>query len=116
MYRRWKRYQEVLEAKRSEVIKELCRRRSQLSLETGGDLLDRLGSLTERELAVRTLDRLSRLLAELNAALERIRVGSFGTCQECGGPIGPRRLAAVPWSALCIECQQAADRREPEAA
>jgi DnaK suppressor protein len=39
-------------------------------------------------------------------ALERIRAGTFGTCDECGGGIGLRRLQAVPWTRHCIQCQE----------
>ena len=39
-------------------------------------------------------------------ALERIRIGTFGTCAECGAAIGLRRLQAVPWANHCIQCQE----------
>ncbi len=116
MHRRWREYERELVSKRAEVVQELGRQRSRLRIETGGDALDRLRSLAERELAVRNVTRLSTLLEQLDAALERIRDGTYGTCLMCGEPIAPRRLAALPWSALCIRCQQEADRRAPEAA
>lgn len=116
MGRRWDKYHEILEAKRAEVAQELRRKRSQMALEPGGDMLDRLRSLAEREFAVRTVNRLSVLLDQVDAALDRLREGTFGICQNCGRQVSPRRLAALPWTALCIECQEDADRREPEAA
>lgn len=39
-------------------------------------------------------------------ALERIRIGTFGTCSECGAAISLRRLQAVPWANHCIQCQE----------
>jgi DnaK suppressor protein len=39
-------------------------------------------------------------------ALERIRVGTFGTCAECGDAISLRRLQAVPWANHCIQWQE----------
>ncbi len=116
MHRRWLDYERALLSKRAEVVQELGRQRSRMRIETGGDTLDRLRSLAERELAVRNVARLSTLLDQLDAALERIRDGSFGICLMCNDPIAPRRLEALPWSALCIHCQQELDRREPEAA
>nr|WP_281500654.1 TraR/DksA C4-type zinc finger protein [Kordiimonas marina] len=35
----------------------------------------------------------------------------FGECHECGDPIEPARLKAVPGAMLCIDCQQAAERK-----
>lgn len=116
MHRRWQGYRDVLEAKREDVVQELNCQRARIRIETGGDALDRLRSLSERELAVRNVNRLNALLTQVDAALARIREGTFGTCQVCGEPIGTRRLAAVPWTALCIRCQEDADQREPEAA
>jgi DnaK suppressor protein len=44
-------------------------------------------------------------------ALHRIDAGTFGQCQGCGSPIAAERLDAVPYAALCIECER---RREEE--
>lgn len=45
-------------------------------------------------------------LSQVRAALERLREGSFGECQQCGETIGEKRLDAVPWTANCIACQE----------
>lgn len=42
-------------------------------------------------------------------ALERINDGSFGICVDCGGPIRLKRLQALPWAGLCIQCQEQAE-------
>jgi len=41
---------------------------------------------------------------KINAALERIDNGSYGTCATCGEPIGAARLDAVPHAAQCMDC------------
>lgn len=38
-------------------------------------------------------------------ALERLDEGEYGVCEECGEPINPKRLAAVPWTDCCVGCQ-----------
>lgn len=43
-------------------------------------------------------------LAEVDAALRRVEVGSYGTCERCGAPIAAGRLAARPTARLCITC------------
>lgn len=42
----------------------------------------------------------------IQRALERINDGSFGICAECEGPIGLKRLQALPWASHCIQCQE----------
>jgi RNA polymerase-binding transcription factor len=63
----------------------------------------------QRDLALR--DRAIQQLGLVDAALARIDAGTFGTCTNCGKPIAAERLEALPWAALCIDCQRAAGRR-----
>src|SRR4051794_18509926 len=42
--------------------------------------------------------------ARVTRALEKLEEGTYGTCDRCGEPIAPARLAAVPDSVLCIDC------------
>ncbi|HLG17868.1 MAG TPA: TraR/DksA C4-type zinc finger protein [Blastocatellia bacterium] len=44
-------------------------------------------------------------LRDLDAALERIRYGSYGECTICGEPIGKRRIENDPAVSLCLACQ-----------
>jgi DnaK suppressor protein len=85
-------------------------KREALAIETSADELDRIQHAQERDFAVGVLSRGSVRLREVRAALERIERGSFGICVNCVEDIGAKRLAAVPWAALCIVCQEAADR------
>lgn len=62
----------------------------------------------QRDLALR--DRAAAQLELVDAALQRLDAGTFGTCQRCGAPIAEGRLEALPWAAHCIACQSAVDR------
>lgn len=46
-----------------------------------------------------------RVLQLIREALDRIEDGSFGICANCEGEIQPKRLEAVPWTRLCLKCQ-----------
>jgi DnaK suppressor protein len=85
------------------------RNRDAIAIETSPDELDRIQHGQERELAIGALDRDSKLLREVRAALQRIDAGTFGICFDCKEDISMKRLAAVPWTAACIICQQATD-------
>ena len=69
---------------------------------------------SQRDLAISNLNRESQQLREVRAALRRITEGSFGVCEQCGEDIHSKRLAAIPWTALCIECQEMLDRHRRE--
>jgi RNA polymerase-binding transcription factor DksA len=45
-----------------------------------------------------------RELAEIDAALQRIEQGSYGTCLACGGPMGLQRMRAIPEARYCVGC------------
>jgi len=62
----------------------------------------------QRDLALH--ERAERQLGQIDAALGRLGEGTFGTCQSCGRAVGEERLEALPWAALCIDCQRRADR------
>jgi DnaK suppressor protein len=49
-------------------------------------------------------DEARRELAEIDAALQRIEQGSYGTCQACGGPMGLQRMRASPEARYCLGC------------
>ena len=100
---------ENLERKQAELVRVL-RKRGDLAIEKSADQMDEIQYASERDLAMRNVDRESSLLRDVKAALRRIQDGSFGTCIECESAISPKRLAAVPWASRCIQCQEAADR------
>jgi DnaK suppressor protein len=100
---------EILERRESELV-QVLRKRDGIAIEKSADQMDEVQYASERDLAIRNVDRESRLLFEVRAALQRIRERSFGTCIECESAISLKRLAAVPWAPRCIQCQEAADR------
>jgi DnaK suppressor protein len=104
-----KRFQGILVARRAE-LEDGVRNREALAVDTSSDELDRVQHATEREMAIDNIERQSNRLHEVQSALRRIETGTFGACLDCEEPISLKRLAAVPWSPLCIVCQEAADR------
>ena len=50
------------------------------------------------------------LLSEIEAALERVENGTYGTCVKCDRTIPPERLEANPWASLCIDDARLAER------
>jgi DnaK suppressor protein len=104
---------EILEQREAELVGVL-RNRDGIAIEKSADQMDEIQCATERDLAIRNVDRESNLLRDVKDALRRIHDGSFGTCVDCESAISPKRLAAVPWAACCIQCQEAAERDRQE--
>jgi len=104
---------EALKTRQAE-LSALRHNRQALAIETSADELDRIQLAQERDFAMGALNRESARLREIKAALQRIDRGTFGICQNCEEEISAKRLAAVPWTALCIVCQEAADRTASE--
>jgi DnaK suppressor protein len=109
------KYKSVLETKQAELV-HVLRNRDGIAIEKCPDSLDEVQYATERELAIRSLDRDSNLLRNVRAALDRIEEGSFGVCLHCEEDISAKRLAAVPSTAFCIVCQEIADRSQYDGA
>jgi RNA polymerase-binding protein DksA len=62
----------------------------------------------QRDLALRDRSRVE--LRRIEVALRAIDNGTYGTCPNCGNPIGAERLEAIPWAATCIDCARKAGR------
>ncbi len=70
------------------------------------DLNDRASLETETATELRTRDRYRKLIDKIDQALERVRIGEYGYCEETGDEIGIKRLKARPVATLCIEAQE----------
>ena len=51
----------------------------------------------------------SETLKKIDLALQRLEEGSYGRCQECDVELPAARLRALPFAALCRDCQQEAE-------
>ncbi|WP_049191792.1 molecular chaperone DnaK [Serratia marcescens] len=79
--------------------------------EATGDEADKAAREEDLRLLFRQLDRESRLLPKIDAALARLQNGEYGYCR--GEPIGLARLLLRPTAELSIEAKTAQEMREP---
>ena len=76
---------------------------------------DSLDESTEEELLsteLRLRDREKKLLGKIREAQERLDAGEINECEDCGEPIGYKRLMARPVTTLCIGCKEVREERE----
>lgn len=68
------------------------------------DFAEQAVELENREVLEALDDDGWRDLRHIDGALKRIHEGTYGTCEQCGATIAPARLAALPATAICIDC------------
>jgi DnaK suppressor protein len=121
------RYKKLLLQKKKELIdavrhiEEDTLNRSQR--EASGDLsgytlhmADIATDSYDREFSLGLASNAQKILFEIDEALKRLKDNTFGDCLGCGKPIPKKRLNAIPYASLCIQCQSKseAQRRKPE--
>jgi RNA polymerase-binding transcription factor DksA len=100
------------------IADDLQRERDESVSDTGGELSsfdqhpgDSGTETFEMEKNVSLLEQVDDELLEVEAAVQRLEGGSYGTCQVCGRPIGDERLEAMPATRFCVEDQAKAERQ-----
>ena len=76
------------------------------------DIVDQASSYTEKNVEMRTVNRQIKLISKIDAALKRLKDGTYGFCEETGEPIGLKRLIARPIATLSIAAQEKHEREE----
>jgi DnaK suppressor protein len=99
----------ALEAKRNELLSGTFDR-DEIRIEKAAEEFERLQQQLNREVAIRNLDRASKLLKDVQAVIARFIDGTFGVCLHCEELIPEKRLKAIPWAAYCVACQERLDR------
>jgi DnaK suppressor protein len=111
--------QKMLLTKRQEIIREIeeslgqsLTEDQQRRLESARDVGDQALMDLERELGISLMEMRNRRRQSIDEALTRLHEGTYGICAECGIEISEKRLQAVPFAKLCVECQSRAELLE----
>jgi len=109
----------MLLGKRQEIIKEIeeslgqsLTEDQQRRLESARDVGDQALMDLERELGISLMEMRNRRRQSIDEAITRLHEGTYGICAECGIEISEKRLQAVPFAKLCVECQSRAELLE----
>ena len=76
----------------------------------GNHVADDASEVFNRERNLALQGNAEDLLAQVDAALQRLDDGSYGVCARCGQDIAAERLEALPYAAYCITCQSEVER------
>ncbi len=107
-------FRQILLAWKRELMEEVDRTLHHMQDEAANfpDPNDRATQESEFTIELRTRDRERKLIKKIDESLALIESGDYGYCEQCGEPIGIRRLEARPTATLCIECKTLDEIRE----
>jgi DnaK suppressor protein len=102
------RLHKALLARRADLRKKLADDLNSLRSVSGqeGDAADVAFETGSDEMASQLAELESRELGKIERALDRLKQGTYGVCENCAGKIPVGRLNALPYSTLCIKCQR----------
>jgi len=76
-----------------------------------GDFYDDVDIEKDRQMMYTLGERERAKLNAIDSALEKIKDGSYGTCEECGSEINKKRLKILPFARYCVACQSEIEKR-----
>jgi RNA polymerase-binding protein DksA len=118
-------YRQRLASLREKILGELVNLEqhtmSQSLREQSGDLsgyaihlADAASDSYDRDFNLALASREQDILNDIDAALEKIENGEYGTCEKCGHPISSPRLKAVPYARLCLPCKERQEKSQAQ--
>src|SRR3954465_11798015 len=102
-------YKEMLLRKRGDILDVGSSKQITASMDTNsrqGDLADQAAGNNEVHIQLKLKATDAKILQAIEEALVRLQKGTYGVCRDCGEPIAPARLNAIPWTRVCITCKE----------
>ena len=108
-------FRKTLTKERNSVIQKANRTLSEestLDLAEMPDEIDQASAEYNQSFVFRLRDREKYYLSKIDKALQKIKDGTFGVCEECEEPINLKRLQVRPVTTLCIRCKEEQEMEE----
>jgi len=106
-------YSKLLRERQLDLTRAFSRNASQTRAEKEEgteDYIDYAVNSYEKEFLLSLSDLERQELLQIDEALQRIRRGDYGVCQQCGAEIPSKRLEVAPWARHCVRCQDLEER------
>lgn len=95
-----------------EQIQTISAHSLSLNKQAGEELADVGSDNFVREMGLTLMSEEGRKIQAIHDAIERLKDGTYGICEECDGEIQSGRLEAIPFAKLCVKCKA---KKEKEA-
>jgi DnaK suppressor protein len=105
-------FRKLLAAKKESIIRKLTNtitESKEMESNVAQDLVDKAETSYTKEFLLSLSDGEREQLLQIDEALKRLEHGEFGVCQVCQKEISGKRLHAIPWTSMCINCQEKAE-------
>jgi len=102
------RLRKILLKEREEIIggvKQIYESSKEIGQDGIQDIGDEAANIYNKQILLSLNENERMRLQEVDEALDRIANGTYGICEECGGPIGLKRLEARPVAKYCVPCK-----------
>ncbi len=102
------RLKKVLLKEREEIIggvKQIYESSKEIGQDGIQDIGDEAANIYNKQILLSLNENERMRLQEVDEALDRIENGTYGICEECGGPIGLKRLEVRPVAKYCVPCK-----------
>ena len=102
-------YREALVRKKAEILTTGGVRPLAATMENNsrqGDMADQADGNNEVHIQLKLKQTDAKILQAIEEALARLDKGTYGMCRDCGEPISPAHLNAIPWTRVCITCKE----------
>jgi DnaK suppressor protein len=101
------RFRKILLKEREQIVgevKQIVESSKEMGQDGTQDIGDEAANIYNKQVLL-SLNENERLrLKEVDESLDRIENGTYGICEECGGPISLKRLEVRPVAKYCVPC------------
>lgn len=107
------RFKKTLLKEREQIVgevKQIYESSKQMGQDGIQDIGDEAANIYNKQILLSLNENERMRLQEVDESLDRIENGTFGICEECGGPIGLKRLEANPMAKYCVSCKTRLER------
>lgn len=111
-------FRTLIQKREQDLLDELDKNQTEardMTDQSSTEVMERMVNLEGRDTLLRHNDADFHELQDVRDALKRLDDGTFGKCVDCGREIPAARLAAIPWTAYCLEDQEKRDCGGPQA-
>jgi DnaK suppressor protein len=101
------RFKKILLKEREEIVgevKQIFESSKEMGQDGIQDIGDEAANIYNKQVLLSLNENEQVRLKEVDEALDRIKNGSYGVCEECGGPISLKRLEVRPVAKYCVPC------------
>jgi len=105
-----KRIEKMYLQLKTEILKNLLNLENDCEIDISGDMVDELQGAQIAKIQSLLSERDNNKLNNINISLEKMKLGKFGKCEDCGDEIAIKRLEALPGVACCISCAEERER------